>query len=221
MASKNNQLLLFGAIESCTLERLRTVLSVLCNKSPHGFRIACDELLVEQCVLRETRKNTKQSERDKDGFGEKYNRDINSDGEPLEIPRNLLENALSESEYSSAESDIDSGANLNAAVREMRKRAYTRQRYEICGQCDEEYDVLSNRDTSCRWHSVFDDDASIWDDWDVPTWGQPDTEDNRVEYPQGFKWIAARDLAAEKIVEGVYIILVGLNGPGYPIELLS
>ena len=33
-----------------------------------------------------------------------------------------------------------------------RKRAYMRQRYEICGQCDEEYAAMDNKEDSCVWH---------------------------------------------------------------------
>lgn len=28
----------------------------------------------------------------------------------------------------------------------------SRQRYEICGQCEKEYDVMQNGKTSCQWH---------------------------------------------------------------------
>ncbi|KAJ4296794.1 hypothetical protein N0V90_006842 [Kalmusia sp. IMI 367209] len=44
-----------------------------------------------------------------------------------------------------------------------------RQRYEICGQCDKEYDVLLNGKTECRWHDgdlEVDYDGGFWDDHD-------------------------------------------------------
>lgn len=33
-----------------------------------------------------------------------------------------------------------------------RKRKHTRQRYEVCEQCNDEYDVETNGPTSCVWH---------------------------------------------------------------------
>jgi hypothetical protein len=45
-----------------------------------------------------------------------------------------------------------------AAQGQKRKLKYTRQRYEICSQCDEEYDVMENKkgEPLCSWHEGMD-----------------------------------------------------------------
>lgn len=34
----------------------------------------------------------------------------------------------------------------------------------------------------------LDSDSSVWYDHDEKTWGDPDTDFNREEYPEGFLW---------------------------------
>jgi hypothetical protein len=79
-----DQAALYAAIDSATLDRVRTVLREICTENPQAFQSACDKLL------------------------------------------------------------------LNVGTK--RKRGPTQQRYEICVQCGEEYDVLSNNDKACVWH---------------------------------------------------------------------
>jgi hypothetical protein len=40
----------------------------------------------------------------------------------------------------------------NSDISTKRKREGPFQRYEICEQCEEEYDVLDNPDDACIWH---------------------------------------------------------------------
>lgn len=35
---------------------------------------------------------------------------------------------------------------------QKRKRDFVTQRYEICEQCDQEFDVTKNKNDSCTWH---------------------------------------------------------------------
>jgi hypothetical protein len=91
---------------------------------------------------------------------------------------------------------------------------YTRQRYEICEQCEEEFDVVENdEDEGCEWHDGMymcitypfcvtsnidsglkkgeleaDDEADIWADHEERTHGPIDTEQNRKDHPEGFIW---------------------------------
>ena len=41
-------------------------------------------------------------------------------------------------------------ADVNSSLK--RKRPSKRQRYQICGHCHEEYDVLDNPEDACAWH---------------------------------------------------------------------
>ncbi|KAF2734513.1 hypothetical protein EJ04DRAFT_436920, partial [Polyplosphaeria fusca] len=72
-----------------------------------------------------------------------------------------------------------------------RKRAFTRRRYEICEQCDLEYDVTTNTDASCLWHFgklKIDYGGDFWDAHDEDRDGIIDSEEIRDKYPQGFDW---------------------------------
>ncbi|EJT69656.1 hypothetical protein GGTG_12540 [Gaeumannomyces tritici R3-111a-1] len=71
------------------------------------------------------------------------------------------------------------------------KRKHTRQRYEVCEQCNNEYDVETNGPTSCVWHdgeTEPDDDGDFWADHDERCHGTIDSEWAREEYPEGFIW---------------------------------
>ncbi|ORY15296.1 hypothetical protein BCR34DRAFT_478044, partial [Clohesyomyces aquaticus] len=87
---------------------------------------------------------------------------------------------------------------------QKRKRAYTRQRFEICGQCDTEYDALSNATVSCIWHTVYypstpiyNGDHDTWTDWDIESVSEWDNEESRKKYPEGFLWSCC-DRSGEK-----------------------
>ena len=34
----------------------------------------------------------------------------------------------------------------------------------------------------------MDEEGSFWDDWEDDRFGEMDTEENREQYPEGFKW---------------------------------
>ncbi|EAT80976.1 hypothetical protein HBH56_164350 [Parastagonospora nodorum] len=66
-----------------------------------------------------------------------------------------------------------------------------RQRFEICEQCNEEYDVLHNNKKSCQWHEgeqEVDWDGDFWADHDERCHGTIDTPEMRKEHPEGFVW---------------------------------
>ncbi|KAF2023583.1 hypothetical protein EK21DRAFT_80554 [Setomelanomma holmii] len=67
----------------------------------------------------------------------------------------------------------------------------SRQRFEICKQCNEEYDVLYNDKESCAWHEGYQDvdwDGDIWADHDELCHGTIDTIEMREKCPDGFVW---------------------------------
>jgi len=115
---------LLNAINSATPSRLRAVLKSLCVKDKANFAYVQDALLVQPGVLKRA-----WSERDKDGEDDDDDEHKSEDGSEDA-------GAEDESEYS------DSEPNAPAS----------RQRFEICVQCDKEYDVLQNHKRSCEWH---------------------------------------------------------------------
>ncbi|EAT82605.1 hypothetical protein HBH56_112270 [Parastagonospora nodorum] len=118
---------LHDAIDSATIDRLRTVLRAICTENTAAFKLACDHLLVVQ----------------------------------------------------GADGDTDT----------KRKRDERLQRFEICEQCQEEYDVLDNPDDACVWHpgeTEPDFEGDFWADHDEDCHGEIDSEWARKEYPEGF-----------------------------------
>jgi hypothetical protein len=85
----STQSALFDAIDSATLDRVRTVLREVCAHNSEAFALASAKLLVQ-------------------------NREHPTDAK--------------------------------------RKRDAHQQRYEICVQCEEEYDILDNDEGACEWH---------------------------------------------------------------------
>ncbi|KAG9191106.1 hypothetical protein G6011_09194 [Alternaria panax] len=76
-----------------------------------------------------------------------------------------------------------------------RGREIPGRRYEICEQCEKEYDTLEEK--LCVWHlgdlEMDDDDVNnFWADWDENVFGDPDTDENRKEYPEGFVWTCCK-----------------------------
>ncbi|KAL8364876.1 hypothetical protein RB595_003926 [Gaeumannomyces hyphopodioides] len=101
---------------------------------------------------------------------------------------------------------------LRALVRELyntsaeegastgQKRKHTRQRYEVCEQCNDEYDVEINDDTSCVWHdgeTEPDHDGDFWADHDEDCHGTIDSEWARKEFPEGFIWNCCDEIGAD------------------------
>ena len=63
-------------------------------------------------------------------------RSENDEGSKNVLDGNRVNPGHHESDYSDEQTDGPAG----------------RQRFEICSQCNEEYDVLHNDKNSCRWH---------------------------------------------------------------------
>ncbi|PVH96153.1 hypothetical protein DM02DRAFT_599716 [Periconia macrospinosa] len=66
-----------------------------------------------------------------------------------------------------------------------------RKRFEICIQCEKEYNVETNDEKSCVWHSGeldVDDDDDFWADHDEDIHGIIDSDELREQYPEGYTW---------------------------------
>ncbi|KAI1426941.1 hypothetical protein F5Y12DRAFT_222298 [Xylaria sp. FL1777] len=61
----------------------------------------------------------------------------------------------------------------------------------ICELCKEPFSADDNRSNGCRYHPGYmevNDDASTWDDWEDWREGDPELEENKEEYPEGYRW---------------------------------
>ncbi|KAG2122764.1 hypothetical protein DEU56DRAFT_831229 [Suillus clintonianus] len=63
-------------------------------------------------------------------------------------------------------------------------------RWNVCANCEEEYDVSDERDDEeCRYHSGnLEVDEDFFADHDERCHGPMDTEENRASFPEGFIW---------------------------------
>lgn len=133
----------------------------------------------------------------------------------------MLEHGTLKRAWSKSESDDngdeheDSGLDYESDYSdEQADTSASRRRFEICEQCGEEYDVLLNDKTSCKWHDgklhtldgvkvyigkhrissqclgdqEVDWDGDFWADHDERCHGTIDTPEMRKEYPEGFVW---------------------------------
>ena len=81
------------------------------------------------------------SERNKDGENDDDDEHQSEDGSEDDLgdsSEDSLEDAGAEDESEYSDSEPNAPA--------------SRQRFEICVQCDKEYDVLENHKRSCEWH---------------------------------------------------------------------
>jgi hypothetical protein len=114
------------------------------------------------------------------------------------------------------DSSEDSGHDVESDDSDKRTDApANRQRFEICEQCNKEYEVLHNHKKSCQWHQgklqpssllrhdpdrkvllssscsgeqEVDWDGDFWADHDERWHGTIDTPKMRKDYPEGFVW---------------------------------
>lgn len=121
---------MFKAIDSATPDRLRAILKKLSTGIPGAFPLVHSELLLKQGELKRAAPWADDGVRDEedDSDVEDYSED--------EEDREEDAGKIQDSDYS------DDGP----------ATAANRQRFEICGQCKKEYDVLQNGKKSCRWY---------------------------------------------------------------------
>ncbi|UPX15091.1 uncharacterized protein EKO05_0005554 [Ascochyta rabiei] len=75
----------------------------------------------------------------------------NEDGSNRDRDNNHSEAEMMEPELSEVETT--DGAPDTSHPQRWKRPMYSRQRYEICANCEEEYDVTLNRNNSCRYHA--------------------------------------------------------------------
>ncbi|KAM0815541.1 hypothetical protein AB5N19_01340 [Seiridium cardinale] len=72
-----------------------------------------------------------------------------------------------------------------AANNKLKRKAA--EAVKICTQCQEPYHESDNGGKRpCKLECDYD--SSVWGDWDTNCFGEQDCEENREEYPDGFKW---------------------------------
>jgi len=92
-----------------------------------------------------------------------------------------------------------------------RKSQLMGQRWEKCANCDDEFDVSTEREhDECNFHpGELNLDEASFVDWDEDTHGPMDTPSNRREYPENFKWsCCGNDGLSEGCVTGQHEIAV-------------
>jgi hypothetical protein len=134
-APNPSQQLLNNAIDTSTIARLRIVLRDMCSESPEAFKLACDKLLVQG-------KDPKQVP------GRTAQRPIHLEDDDDDDDEDEDED---ENETDSDEEDYEDYYNAKEPQGgQKRARTHAGQRYEICEQCNEEFDVLGGEE--CVWH---------------------------------------------------------------------
>ena len=123
----------FDAINSATPDRLRTILTAICKMEPEAYFAVSEVLMIRQVKL-------KSFVREHD-CQENIKKFKAKDDTPLLYRED--DNVL-ESDYS------NEGTGLDAATGTRRENDYSRQRFDICKQC--EYEVLHDALIDCKWH---------------------------------------------------------------------
>ena len=121
---------LYNAIDSATPDRLRTLLKDLSATAPANFAYVQSKLMLQPGTLKRAWAEYEKSCENGDEDEEDEN---NGDG--------------------SDDTTEDAGHDYESTYSDEQAHApASRQRFEICGQCNEEYDVLLNDRKSCEWH---------------------------------------------------------------------
>jgi hypothetical protein len=128
-----SQQLLINAIDSSTVTRLRTVLHDICSKSPQAFQLACDQLLIQGVSPSQIPGRTAQ-------------RPINLEDDEEDDSEDEDESEEDDED----EEDVEEASRSDPRKGQKRGRPFADQRYEICSQCKEEFDVLQQ--DICVWH---------------------------------------------------------------------
>ncbi|KAF2873490.1 hypothetical protein BDV95DRAFT_345113 [Massariosphaeria phaeospora] len=181
-----SQDLLFDVIQSSDIDRLRTTLREICTAVPDAFSLACNKLLVQKGELKKAI--------DLDVHKETV---VLARHEGEEGQADLSPEVTSESDYS----DVSEEEHQEQRAGQKRKRAYTRQRHDMCKQCEKEYDVLNNERGCCSWHEgevELDHESSEWYDWDEGAHGECDTAETREQFPDGFVWTCCGRKSAQE-----------------------
>ncbi|KAF2873491.1 hypothetical protein BDV95DRAFT_604991 [Massariosphaeria phaeospora] len=193
-----NFALVLNAIDSAHVDRLRLILRQHCKRYPEVYESVEKALLLEKGALRKTMDCLPPEQRPSLSKVDVEEQKNECDGpgccENIELKHQYRDPAISEtlsdSELSQA-SDTEEGALGDG---NKRKREMTRQRFEICVRCGQDYDVRKNRNDSCKIHPKpfgLDDHSDSWYDFvqDYPDKEIKDTPEIRKLNPRGFFWV--------------------------------
>ncbi|KAJ9609962.1 hypothetical protein H2200_006292 [Cladophialophora chaetospira] len=76
-----------------------------------------------------------------------------------------------------------------------------RKRYEVCKNCNKEYEVERNNHGNCVYHpgeKIVDYESSMWDDHDDKTHGAPEMHEDDPDFQDGFNWSCCEGEIASK-----------------------
>lgn len=135
---------LFDVIDSATENRVRDLLRKVCQEREEAFDYVCERLLLHKGDLKRAAPWETDGTREEDDYEHWDNEDDVREDDA--IAREPDQGFINDSDYSD---DEDEEVLLN----QKSKGVFSRQRFEVCGQCAKEYDVLQNGKKSCRWHS--------------------------------------------------------------------
>ncbi|MDI1492373.1 MAG: hypothetical protein OHK93_003587 [Ramalina farinacea] len=160
------QSLLAKAIDAAPPDRLRKTLHTLRVTSNDFARALSDELLVTPRIQ----------------MGEEAGVDINSD--------NVDEEADHQEEDDDYEDDYDAGVVTQSNHPRAWFPGMVRTRYTRCDNCKEEFDVTDNLDDEAFvYHDgELEVNEDMFADHDEDCHGPMDSEQNRIDYPEGFAW---------------------------------
>ncbi|ORY15298.1 hypothetical protein BCR34DRAFT_478131 [Clohesyomyces aquaticus] len=166
----------FNAIDSATPERLRDMLYQICHQSRETLRHVAEELLLRRWEAEELNESK--------GFADESDVEAIEGGEMSD-----------DSDESGFHSESDCDRKIGNGRKRKRPLFSNKQRFDICVQCEEEFDVYEQSqgrgNQECSWHDgilVINDASLIWADWDDRILGEQNTEENRHDYPEGFFW---------------------------------
>ncbi|KAF7176018.1 hypothetical protein CNMCM7691_001193 [Aspergillus felis] len=156
------------ALNAAPSSRLRHIIRDVCRLLPAALPIVSDCLLVSEEQV------PKQRDSDSDS-----NCNCGSDCEAnAKVDTDTAQPAPGESGPARLKSKKRARAGAGGKVR---------PRYAVCANCEVEYDVTKNSKESCRFHpEEAVEDEKYWEDIDLWSDDEIDTQENREDHPEGF-----------------------------------
>ncbi|KAI0976272.1 hypothetical protein F4678DRAFT_416527 [Xylaria arbuscula] len=90
---------------------------------------------------------------------------------------------------STSTDETSNGSGSSSADRPNKRRAESE--LAICTNCKEPFSSDDNPSDACRYHPgdmEENPESSLWDDWEDWREGDPDSEEYKEEYPEGYFW---------------------------------
>lgn len=137
---------LFDAIDSATEDRVRSLLRAVCQERQEAFDHIGERLLLRKGELKRATPWETDGTREEEDYEEYDSED--------DLENNENEDSARQPDLGNIrDSDCSDEEDQAVLINQKRKGVFPRQRFEVCGQCHREYDVLQNGKKSCRWHT--------------------------------------------------------------------